>query len=385
MSSSRPTPSRRSRASTPRLFRHARHTRLIGGLLALACLAPPPARAAPATPAATPVAPIEQAAASSAPTQALARALGRGVNFGNMLDAPQEGDWGLRLSDELIEQAWAAGFRSVRLPVRWSNHAAVTAPYTIEPAFMARVEAAVQQLLARGFHVVLNMHHYRQLDGDALDPGDLRVAEGEVDARFLRLWAQIAPRFQHYGPQLLLELYNEPHGRLDGEPWNRLAAQALAVVRQSHPTRPVIIGPTHWNNASDLPLLRLPADRQLILTVHNYAPFNFTHQGAEWIQPVLPLGLRCCDAAQRAELEAPLIAAEAWAKARGLPVYLGEFGAIGLADEASRVSFTRAMRDAAEARGMSWAYWEMAADFGVYDPKARAFRTRLLEALMGPR
>ena len=43
------------------------------------------------------------------------------------------------------------------------------------------------------------------------------------------------------------------------------------------------------------------------------------------------------------------------------------------------------MRDAAESRGMSWAYWEMAADFGVYDPKARAFRTRLLDALMGPR
>ncbi|MDT8999517.1 glycoside hydrolase family 5 protein [Paucibacter sp. APW11] len=323
--------------------------------------------------------------AASPSTVASASALGRGVNFGNMLDAPREGAWGLSLSDEFIAKAWAAGFRSVRLPVRWSNHAAATAPYAIEPAFMARVSSAVDALLAQGFTVVLNMHHYRQLDGDALDEGDLAVPEAEVDARFLQLWAQIAPRFAHHGPRLLLELYNEPHGRLNGEPWNRLAEQALAIVRRSHPTRPVIIGPTHWNNASDLPLLKLPPDRNLIVTVHNYAPFNFTHQGAAWIQPPLPLGLHCCDQAQRAELDAPLAAAQAWAAARGLPVYLGEFGAIGLADEASRVAFTRAMRDAAEARGMSWAYWEMAADFGVYDPKAKAFRARLLDALMGPR
>ena len=48
--------------------------------------------------------------------------------------------------------------------------------------------------------------------------------------------------------------------RLNGEPWNLLAAQALAAVRLSNPSRAVLIGPSYWNNAKDLPKLRMPAD-----------------------------------------------------------------------------------------------------------------------------
>jgi endoglucanase len=65
-------------------------------------------------------------------------------------------------------------------------------------------------------------------------------------------------------------------------------------------------------------------------------------------------------------------------------VFVGEFGAYSKADSASRVTFTRTMRDAIEARGMHWAYWEFAAGFGVYDPVAHAFRRGLLDALLGP-
>jgi endoglucanase len=314
---------------------------------------------------------------------ATAAAIGRGVNFGNMLEAPTEGAWGLTVTADLVEKAAAAGFRSVRLPVRWSSHAGAAAPFAIDPAFLARVESVVDQLLAKDVVVVLNMHHYRQLDGERPDPGEPVVADAAVDVRFVMLWEQVATRFRHRGPRLVFELYNEPHGRLTGEPWNVLAARALGVVRRSNPDRVVVIGPTGWNNASDLRLLKLPNDAHLVATVHNYAPFNFTHQGAEWVSPVLPLGVRCCSAAQRAEMTAPLDVARAWSAARRYPVYVGEFGAYGRADDASRVEFTRTMRDAMESRGMSWSYWEFAAGFGVYDPATRSFRQGLLDALLG--
>lgn len=42
------------------------------------------------------------------------------------------------------------------------------------------------------------------------------------------------------------------------------------------------------------------------------------------------------------------------------------------------------MREAAEARGITWACWELAAGFGVYAPLARQFRAPLLEALLRP-
>ncbi len=320
---------------------------------------------------------------ASAAAQATAAAIGRGVNFGNMLDAPTEGAWGLTVTDDFIDKARAGGFASVRLPVRWSNHAGAEAPFTIEPAFLARVESVVDKLLARGFTVVLNMHHDRQLDGDQPDPGEIAVAATAVDVRFVMLWEQVATRFKGHNAGLVFELYNEPHGRLNGEAWNVLAARTMGVVRKTNADRVVVIGPTTWNSANDLRLLKLPNDANLIATVHNYAPFQFTHQGAEWVSPTPPVGVTCCSPGQQTEMTAPLDVAKTWSAAKGYPVFVGEFGAYSKGDEASRIVFNRTMRDAMETRGFSWFYWEFAAGFGVYDPVTLGFRNALLDSLLG--
>jgi endoglucanase len=325
----------------------------------------------------------DAAPGASASAVSTATAIGRGVNFGNMLEAPTEGAWGLSVTDDFIDKAAAAGFASVRLPVRWSNHTSADAPFTIDAAFMARVDAVVDKLLAKSVVVILNMHHYRQLDGDALDTGELPVADAAVDVRFVMLWEQLGTHFKGRSARLVFELYNEPHGRLNGEPWNVLAARALGVVRKSNPDRVVVIGPTRWNSASDLQLLKMPNDANLIVTVHDYNPFRFTHQGAEWVSPVMPVGVTCCDAAQEAEMTAPLDVAKAWSAAKRYPIYVGEFGAYSKADDASRIDFNRKMRQSMEARGMSWSYWEFAAGFGVYDPAKLSFRQGLLDSLLG--
>lgn len=314
---------------------------------------------------------------------ATASAIGRGVNFGNMLEAPTEGAWGLTVTDDFIDKATTAGFTTVRLPVRWSNHASATAPFTIDSVFMNRVASIVDKLLAKGLVVILNMHHYRQLDGDPLDAGEFPVADAAVDVRYIMLWDQIATRFQSRSTRLVFELYNEPHGRQNGEPWNVLAARALGVVRKSNPDRIVVIGPTTWNSASDLHLLKLPNDPNMIVTIHNYAPFAFTHQGAEWINPVLPTGVTCCSTAQVTEMTAPLDIAKTWSTSKHYPVFVGEFGAYSKADSTSRMDFNRKARDAMETRGMTWSYWEFASGFGVYDPIKLSFRQGLLASLLG--
>ncbi|HEY7395392.1 MAG TPA: glycoside hydrolase family 5 protein [Gemmatimonadaceae bacterium] len=325
----------------------------------------------------------DAAPGASANAIATATAIGRGVNFGNMLEAPAEGAWGLTVTDDFIDKAAAAGFKSVRLPVRWSNHASVDAPFTIDAAFLGRVDSIIDKLLAKGLVVIVNMHHYRQLDGDPLDAAEHPVADAAVDVRFVMLWEQLATHFHGRSARLVFELYNEPHGRLNGEPWNVLAARALRVVRKTNPERVVVIGPTSWNGAGDLRLLKMPNDANLIATVHNYAPFPFTHQGAEWINPVLPVGVTCCNGSQEAEMTAPLDVAKAWSTAKRYPVFVGEFGAYSKGDDASRIAFNRKMRQAMEGRGMSWAYWEFAAGFGVYDPVKLSFRQGLLDSLLG--
>jgi len=145
-----------------------------------------------------------------------------------------------------------------------------------------------------------------------------------------------------------------------------------------------VIGPTSWNWAGALSALKLPNDAHLVATIHNYAPFAFTHQGAEWVSPRLPTGVTCCDPAQVAEMTGPLKVARPWADAVGYPIFVGEFGAYSTAPTASRVAFNRHMRDSMEVLGMPWHYWEFAAGFGVYDPVARTFRAELLASLLGP-
>ncbi|MBK7654803.1 MAG: glycoside hydrolase family 5 protein [Burkholderiaceae bacterium] len=319
---------------------------------------------------------------ASAQAFQVAKALGRGINFGNMLEAPNEGDWGLTLRPDFLDAVTQAGFQTVRLPVRWSNHAATKRPFRLDVAFANRVESVVDKLLAKGVYVVLNMHHYRALDGDAPDKGDEPQNTSLSDERFLALWAQIAQRFAGKSDKLIFEIYNEPHRLLDGPHWNEVMARATAAVRKSNPLRVLMIGPVQWNNADALADLRLPNDANLIVTIHNYAPFKFSHQGATWIDPVLPTGVSCCDAAQREEMLQPLDTAKRWSDQNRYPIFVGEFGAYEKADMAARVRFTQIMREEMELRGFGWAYWELAAGFGVYDPETRKFKSELMGVLL---
>jgi endoglucanase len=320
---------------------------------------------------------------ASPQVRAMAKRMGRGINFGNMLDAPNEGDWGLRVEDRFINLIGVGNFaRTVRLPVRWSNHASADAQALIEPAFMARVADVVDRLLARGATVVLNMHHYRQLDGDALDKGEKPVDPSVLELRFLAMWKQIAARFASRTPQLLFEPYNEPHKRLDPL-WNDLFSRALRVIRQTNPSRIVVVGPGRWNNPTALTGLVLPADPNLLITVHHYEPFRYTHQGAEWSSPPMPTGIDCCNDEQLALMRRLLDQTVSESTRLGYPAFVGEFGAYSKASPESRLRYSRFMRDEMEKRALPWQYWELASGFGVYDPAAGAFRTDLYEALYG--
>ena len=70
---------------------------------------------------------------TSTPVPALT--LRRGVNLGNMLEAPSEGEWGLFVQEEYFDLIKEAGFDFIRLPVRWNTHADQEFPYTVDPTF----------------------------------------------------------------------------------------------------------------------------------------------------------------------------------------------------------------------------------------------------------
>src|SRR5688572_25943703 len=133
-------------------------------------------------------------------TCAIANALGRGINLGNMLEAPVEGQWGVKLEPAYIDIV-AREFTTVRLPVRWSNNAAKTADATLDEAFAKRVDQVVDALLAKGVYVILDMHHYSQLSGSSLHWNEFPVEAAVLETRLINMWRQIALRYKDRSPK----------------------------------------------------------------------------------------------------------------------------------------------------------------------------------------
>jgi len=302
--------------------------------------------------------------------------LGRGINLGNALDAPNEGEWGVTLQEEYFEAIQKAGFDNIRLPVRWSTHADSSAPFLIDRKFLARVDWAVEQTLSRKMSLVLNIHHYEEIMNR---PDDHK-------RRFLGLWEQLASHYQDQPNTLVFELLNEPNSQLTADKWNDLVAAGIQVIRRTNPNRPIMVGPVSWNSIGELKSLELPeSDRNLIATFHYYSPFKFTHQGASFVGPQAQewLGTKWSDtAAERQAVARDFDIALAWAVKHRRPIYLGEFGAYMKADMNSRALWTKCVAEEAWKRKIGYAYWEFCSGFGAYAPTEQHWHDDLLRALI---
>jgi endoglucanase len=304
-----------------------------------------------------------------------------------------------------------AGFDHVRLPVRFSAHAATSPPYAIEPTFLARVDWAIDRALEDGLAVVLDLHHDHELMQDP---------EGNR-ARLVGMWREIAAHERSRPDSVVFELCNEPAENMTAALWNPILAEALAAVRESNPTRTVVIEGVFWASAQNLrDTLRVPpGDAYLVGSFHMYQPILFTHQGADFMPPEFgtrgvifpgppehPLEpareardkgwvrdwfKRYSEAPTARNPSGPSVIADQldmakdFADASHLPVYMGEFGTIDNADPRSREAWTRLTREEAERRGFGWAYWDDGGKFKILDRASERFDAPLLAALLDER
>ncbi|MCB2209801.1 glycoside hydrolase family 5 protein [bacterium] len=298
----------------------------------------------------------------------------RGVNFGNALDAPAPGAWGVTLTRELVLAVRDAGFNAIRLPVRFSAHTGPAPEYTLDPDFLATVDEVIGWVLDAGLTVLLDLHHFEALNQNPAAERD----------HFLSIWDQLARHYQSQPEQLYFELLNEPSGELDADTWNVLLRDALAVVRQSNPDRVVLVSTAAFAAVDALDQLSLPRDTRLAATFHYYEPFEFTHQGANWVSGSSAwLGTTWDGTAEEEDaISSAFDQARAWSTAQNVPLVLGEFGAIEQADHDSRVRWTAAVARAAKRTGMAWFHWDLCTDFGIYDCDAGVWDPDLLSALL---
>ncbi len=303
--------------------------------------------------------------------------LGRGVNYGNMFEAPAEGAWGNPWRTKYAGMIADLGFNHVRIPVRWepADRSMANAPYTINETFLKRIKQVVDSVINNGMFAIVNMHHHDVLYEDP---------DGEKE-RFLAQWKQISEYFKDYSDTLLFEILNEPHGNLVPEKWNVFAADALTTIREDNPERIVLLGTAPYGGLGGLSNLVIPDDEFIILTVHYYNPFQFTHQGASWVGDGADewLGTKWNDSEDERQIVqsefAPLVQIE---KEYKIPIHIGEFGAYEKADLTSRGKWTTYIARYLETLNWSWAYWEFSAGFGIYSPAYNRYNDVLVDALL---
>ncbi len=268
-----------------------------------------------------------------ASAQSVVAAMQPSTNIGNTLDAiPDETSWGNPpITKALFDTYRAQGFRSVRIPVTWDSHSSTTAPYTIDPAFLARVKQVVDWALSDHLSVVINLHH------DSWESiANMTTDHDNVLARYTVLWTQIAAEFKNEPRSLLFESVNEPQfnnatAAQTAQFMNELNTSFFNIVRHAggrNATRLLVL-PTLGDTPDQTLMDNLSAemtslhDPNLIASVHYYSfwPFSvniagYTTFNAQTQQNLLDTFARMYNTFV----------------AKGIPVYLGEYGLLNYPD-----------------------------------------------------
>ncbi len=294
------------------------------------------------------------------------------MNMGGALEAPREGEWGYTVRREDFRRLKQAGFDTVRVPIKFSAHTDVRAPYRISPEFLRRVDQIVDWASLEGLQLIINVHHYEEL---------MKNPDAH-EARLEAIWRQLSYHYARAPQSLMFELLNEPNDKMTVARTDALNRRLLKIVRQHNPNRWVIIGSAGWGSLDALMESTPPKGPRIMTTFHYYDPFELTHQGATWMPEDLPLGVSWRGSqAERAALSRDMDQAAQWRDKSGMPILLGEFGVINKADPASRARWAEAVRRAAEARDIGWCYWEWGTGFAAYDLASERWIPEMRKAL----
>ena len=311
---------------------------------------------------------------------AFMRRLGIGWNLGNTFDAHTnwpsgddlaiEKSWvGVYTTREMIQAVADAGFGFIRIPISWHNH--IDDSFTVNERFMDRIQTVVDWALESGLCVIVNTHHDEGARWFYPDR-----AHEETSRRFVAaIWSQVAERFADYDERLIFESLNEP--RLTGTPYewsfnalvleckesagvlNELNQLFVDTVRASggeNEDRYLMV-PGYAASPDNAvgEWFRLPADtadNRIIISAHSYAPYNFALNRG---------GTAAFDAAASADRQAVMLPMkklyDRWVSS-GVPVIIGEFGAMDKNNLQARVDWAALYVSAASQWNIPVCVWD---------------------------
>lgn len=219
----------------------------------------------------------------------LSQEMSPGINLGNTLEAmPAETAWGNPLTTQATLDGFkAAGFKTVRIPVAWSQYA--DANNNISATWLARVKQVVDYARKAGLYVVINIHW----DGGWMNHPSY-AQQAAINAKLSKLWTQIAATFKDYDDHLLFAGSNEvgmdaPWGTPVSSEWiavqngfNQTFVNAVRATGGNNAVRHLVVQAYFTNIDYAVTINTVPTDtvaKRLFIEVHYYDPFNFTING----------------------------------------------------------------------------------------------------------
>lgn len=287
-----------------------------------------------------------------------------GYNLGNTFDSNPYGswwdptgktpdDWATQwgqpvVTKETIHAIAARGFNIIRVPVTWYPHIAGfdSGDYTIDEAWMARVQEVIDWVLDEGCYCIINVMHDTGANNGSGDPNSawLHASMADYDVmtvKYQAIWQQIANRFKDYGEKLIFESFNEildenstwdaPTSVTDDsyECINKLQQDFVNTVRNTggnNEYRNLLITTysATGNNVTALEALQVPTDvhpSHIVGTVHSYDPYNFCNDGGDY-------NITMFDTSCQESIDQVFSNVESRFNTLGIPYIFGEFGAI---------------------------------------------------------
>lgn len=332
----------------------------------------------------------------------------RGANLGNYLEVPRGQNWGVKISAEDFEHMKHEGFDHVRVPIGWQDYAGAGPDFKLEDEIFHKVDFVLTNALSHGLAVMMNIHGFDQFTSNPIVESD----------KFVAIWKQIATHYAGLPDTVAFELLNEPKDAATTQVLNPIFARAIAEIRKTNPNRTIVWAPGRWNQVSELKNLVLPnEDGNILVSIHCYDPFYFTHQGASWAgpdvktkgiifpgppaKPLVPdtsLDLKkyvrdwieryntlptATNPSGPIAFEGKLKYVRQWSDYYGRPVHVGEFGCFETADAESRAHFYGSFRRACAEQKLGWCVWDWNAGFHYWDPRKNEPAPGLREALFG--
>lgn len=330
--------------------------------------------------------------------------LGRGINLGNSWDSDGRDDaaWSNPIRDVDFAIIKAAGFNSVRIPVRWQYNSDYST-HTVDPERLAGVIEDINLAIANGLAVVVNFHHYVELNcagGGHKDRGckyDATKFEEEKN-HFLLLWAQVATAMNVFPDDMIvLEILNEPVIP-NVDLVNQLMLDAYNVIRTHAPNKTIMFEALHGAKFYDIDKMKLPPDGNIIFSGHYYEPFQYSHQGNMHGNACRGDDAKSITASTDLSNYATL-AKQYYPDINGtdhVPLNMGEFGVAGGdvspcnwedgngPSSEGKAEWANAAAKAAISRGMSFHYWGFSytGGFDAYDPGSEKWHTGFPQALI---